>query len=52
MTCNKFKLIDKSPWGVCDVHPEYIPDKYNQIPEDQKEKIECPNYEFNPDWEK
>ena len=48
-TCKKYKLIDESPWVICDTYPEEIPDKYYQLDID-KEPVECPDYEYNPDW--
>ncbi|WP_294410567.1 hypothetical protein [uncultured Ruminococcus sp.] len=50
-TCKKYKLIDESPWAICDIYPEEIPDKYYQLDID-KENVTCPNYEYNPDWNK
>jgi len=48
-TCKKYKLIDQSPWAVCDIYPKEIPDYYYQLDID-KETVKCNYYEYNPDW--
>ena len=51
-TCKKYKLIDESPWAVCQKYPEDIPNNIYGNTIDSDKPLNCDEYEYNPDWDK
>ncbi|MBQ7004091.1 MAG: hypothetical protein IJN57_09045 [Oscillospiraceae bacterium] len=51
-TCQKLYLLSESPWCACECYPEGIPETIYQNPLKSEMAIKCPEYEFDPDWDK